>query len=784
MKNFVDNVIKKLDSKVESESYDIERLKKSCVETSIPKEFFIENIDDIKDELKAFTLGCELFKDKVKKPYEGNVLETTTEVKEAGVYQFLEATLQNEVASIIGDASYLKRLLALNKKDIKEFGKTYSNDDFTMEIDSYSTVGLVRDVNQDNFRIYQKDELLILIVADGVGGGEDGDVASELACMASLKYLEQKNYNVSDNHVENYLTEAIMESHNNVLKYAKSKEIETIGTTLSIALIYKRKLFVGHVGDSRIYRIREQDVSSITKDHSLPEVLYEKGEISKEEKENYKKNILVYVVGKKGLKRENLQVFTVKKRLENEKLFLCSDGVWDIDNDRVESDSIEKKFGKDVKELNKFIMQSVPRDNATFIGCRFKAKNNINSQNVHINFIEMDKREPTLLHRFLPIILVFMLLGISYFVYDLVTASPLKSDVNQTDEINITEEVNSTKESPSPVIIDKREERIQEPSSNNKNIDKKIIDNKTVAREEIAPPKRLSVKGDTTTTSSSSSISSTTPTTPKVALQSPPVETPTLTSSSTSTSTVVKKTVPKINVILDTTSYDDSDILIMDDMKIFFSENKIMSTESCFGTLINTNKTILRCKIKKQIVNPELLEQLVKQKFAKTIEIGWHPKIQESHIVVKLNSDYTFVEIKKVIAPDHVEDIVFKKTIEEPIKQKVELIQPEVKHWSDSDALYLDDVLITFKRDKITLTGKGSSCHQEGNKWVCLVVNKRVNYENITDKLKKQEFADIIELSSYNSNENTRILITLKENYAVSSNKTVNKNCVLSFYKK
>jgi len=227
---------------------------------------------------------------------------------------------------------------------------------------------------------------------------------------------------------------------------------------------------------------------------------------------------------------------------------------------------------------------------------------------------------------------------------------------------------------------------------------------------------------------------------------------------------------------LDTTQYKQSDMLTIDKMKIWFSKDKIMSTQSCFGTLVHTDKKVIRCKIKKHITNPEIVKGLTKPKFAKRIKIGWHKELGESHIVISLNSDYKFVEVKRVNAPDHVEDVVFKKI--------VKLSKPRVKHWSDGDALYLDDSLITFKKDAITLTDKNASCIEDGNRWICKILDKRVNYKDITSKLKKQEFAKSVELSSYNSKESARVVVTLKDEYSLLSNITVNGNRVLRFHKK
>lgn len=373
MKNLVQKIVKNILDKLnkKNEQYNLEKLEQFCSPLSIPKEFkSSEKISELEDELKAFSLGCELLKEITGHKYKNDKLEDITKIKEAGIYQFLQATLQDEVTSIISDEYYLEKLLKLygKDKDIEEFDEKLIHG---IVVDKYSTVGLLRDINQDSLKVSASGN--ILIVADGVGGGEHGEVASQIASDTAFDYLDKQIYSPEtedeiNEQIIKDLTTAIMNANKAVIAYADKESIDTIGTTLSIALIYNKKLFVGHVGDSRIYRIRKnKKPESITEDHSLPEVLFRSGEIkTPEEKKNYKKNILVYVIGKRDLKEENLHVFCEEEELTNDILFLCSDGVWDLNGGEVED-----KFNGNIEELKRYILDSVPTDNATFIRCKF-----------------------------------------------------------------------------------------------------------------------------------------------------------------------------------------------------------------------------------------------------------------------------------------------------------------------------------------------------------------------------------------------------------------------------
>lgn len=337
-------------------------LEEFCTIRAIPKEFLsMEKINKLEDEFRAFSLGAYLYKKLTKRKYNSENLKTISKIKKAGIYQYLQATLQKDIESIISDQYYLKELLNLVRSDKENFNKKLDNGSI---IDTYSTVGLIRDINQDSLKTFHLGKLTILMVADGVGGGEDGEIASEIACTTVLNNLKNQDLNTkTDNEIKNLLKENILKANDAVISYADNNKIDTIGTTLSIAIIYNKKLFIGHVGDSRIYRINEhKEVKLITQDHSLPEVLFRLGKIKKEEKENYKKNILVYVIGKRDLKEEDIYISQELSLDQSDRLFLCSDGVWNCVS--------EDKFYDDIEELKQYLLDTIPNDNATFI--RFK----------------------------------------------------------------------------------------------------------------------------------------------------------------------------------------------------------------------------------------------------------------------------------------------------------------------------------------------------------------------------------------------------------------------------
>ena len=328
-----------------------------------------ELIEEIKDRLfylkdgeatreNIYTIGLYLFYSISGERYETQNLASIPQIREVGVYQFLRAVLVDKR----DDREYLIGLLELYEKEIELFEEDLDG----LILDRYSTVGLIRDVNQDNLSSYISDDLIILLVADGVGGGEQGEIASFDASNFVMNTLKEQEYrDKSSDEIESILRRVIMEANDLVIFYADRHNIEKIGTTLSLLLIYNTELYIAHVGDSRIYIRRDGDDNYrlITQDHSYPEVLFRLGKIKEDEKNEYKKSILVYVIGKRNLKEENIYIHREEDIGNFDRLFLCSDGIWDIID--------ESSFDKDMSDLKKEILNKIPNDNSTLIRCQF-----------------------------------------------------------------------------------------------------------------------------------------------------------------------------------------------------------------------------------------------------------------------------------------------------------------------------------------------------------------------------------------------------------------------------
>ena len=168
-----------------------------------------------------------------------------------------------------------------------------------MRIFAKTDIGKERQMNQDFYytSTNENQEFKLCILADGMGGYKGGEIASSLATTSAKNYIEENFGKVEHNKEElQNLIKNAMEYANKVVfkKASTTEELEQMGTTLEICLIYENRAYIGHIGDSRIYRIRKNIMRRITTDHSYVEELVKDGTITREEAYFHpKKNMLM-----------------------------------------------------------------------------------------------------------------------------------------------------------------------------------------------------------------------------------------------------------------------------------------------------------------------------------------------------------------------------------------------------------------------------------------------------------------------------------------------------------
>ncbi len=233
-----------------------------------------------------------------------------------------------------------------------------------------SDVGRAREINEDSFYITENqfDRLQLFILADGMGGCNGGEIASKEAITCAKNYIEN-NFNDTSKDRDGLLNliKSSMEYANMVVyeNSLKNKNLEGMGTTLEVCLIYNSRAYIGHIGDSRIYRIRNNFIRKLTEDHSYVEKLVKEGTITKEEAEHHeKKNILMKALGCNAYVEPDVMVKGFQK---DDILVICSDGLTNMVGIEEIQKEVENNFELATKNLVDLANQNGGIDNITII---------------------------------------------------------------------------------------------------------------------------------------------------------------------------------------------------------------------------------------------------------------------------------------------------------------------------------------------------------------------------------------------------------------------------------
>lgn len=195
-----------------------------------------------------------------------------------------------------------------------------------MRVYGNTDIGRMRDFNQDAFENMVLSEKAVLsVVCDGMGGANAGDVASKMAAELITEYVKKSYTEGMDGFtIEKLLRGAVSTANIEIYDLSVKKEEYTgMGTTVVAALIVDDTAHIVHVGDSRAYLINDE-ITQITRDHSVVQSLIEKGELTKDEARVYPhKNVITRAVGTK----EEIQCDYNEVDISGSKLLICTDGL-------------------------------------------------------------------------------------------------------------------------------------------------------------------------------------------------------------------------------------------------------------------------------------------------------------------------------------------------------------------------------------------------------------------------------------------------------------------------
>ncbi len=256
-----------------------------------------------------------------------------------------------------------------------------------------SDTGVIRPNNEDYFHV--DNELSLYIVCDGVGGSKCGEVASKMAAESCAEFIRNNKRLISDYYCTNDESLVIDLMHHAISEAClkvytagmNSKKYSGMATTLTALLFLNQKAVLGHVGDSRCYLARNNQVHAVTEDHTLGKEMRERGSMSEEEIKSQKlDHILNRCIGH----YQNVEIDTLFfDILPGDQLILCSDGLHNYLREPIQLlpmlESDEQSTS--LKRMLEFAIHSGGRDNITAILVEMKLE-----ESLYMNF-DVDKAE-------------------------------------------------------------------------------------------------------------------------------------------------------------------------------------------------------------------------------------------------------------------------------------------------------------------------------------------------------------------------------------------------------
>lgn len=203
-----------------------------------------------------------------------------------------------------------------------------------LSIHGLSDVGLSRDHNEDSIR--WDHEMGLVMLADGMGGHNAGEVASDMAVTAIhdalIDVLTPEMLETKVIKCEDAVRESVVYANEEIFEQSQEKvECAGMGTTLVLSLFHENEITWANVGDSRIYRIRNAEIAQITQDHSLVQEMVDNGYLSEEEALiSTSRNLITRAL---GIAPEVEVDVTTEELDEDDVYLLCSDGLSDLVND-------------------------------------------------------------------------------------------------------------------------------------------------------------------------------------------------------------------------------------------------------------------------------------------------------------------------------------------------------------------------------------------------------------------------------------------------------------------
>lgn len=258
-----------------------------------------------------------------------------------------------------------------------------SSGNSTLKVVVKTDLGNVRKNNEDAGTYVKiadenitREKGCMLLVADGMGGHNAGEVASKIAMETVSEEYFKKG---SDTDKEKALAKAFIAANKKIFSMSQSDEsYKGMGTTCTVLVVAGEHIYFAHAGDSRAYICKGKTITQITEDHTYVQQLVKNGDITAAEAEVHpQRNVLINAMGTKP----TLRVDTGKAELtfdKNDKLLLCSDGLYDYMSNAELADAMQKNSLQEIADY--LIAEAKRRGGKDNITVALAQKNGVSTQ--------------------------------------------------------------------------------------------------------------------------------------------------------------------------------------------------------------------------------------------------------------------------------------------------------------------------------------------------------------------------------------------------------------------
>lgn len=219
--------------------------------------------------------------------------------------------------------------MLLEGSNKKEFDVAEESESSTVPA-AITDTGCERDLNEDRYAVIESTSGLAWLVCDGMGGATGGELAAQLAIDAIRRDLE----NLPPRAPEVALRSAILEANRIIVLRRQNQAFSQMGTTIVSALFSGSEMVIGHVGDSRVYLIRDGAIQQLTTDHTYVQELVDKGQIRADEALSHPQaHILTRAIGSEPGLEVDIHRYWIWETPEGEPsdyLLLCTDGLYSL----------------------------------------------------------------------------------------------------------------------------------------------------------------------------------------------------------------------------------------------------------------------------------------------------------------------------------------------------------------------------------------------------------------------------------------------------------------------